>query len=219
MTDRSVARRLAAEYIARGDATGWFEPLYRAAEAGSAAVPWADLRPNPNVVSWAEGHRVDGTALRALKVGCGFGDDAEYLRSRGFSVVAFDIAETAIAVARRRFPASTVEYRALDLFALPADFAGAFDLVLESYTLQVLPEDLRRHATTIIASLVRRGGRLVVVARARDPDDPAGTMPWPLTRDDLLGFTAAGLEEVSFEDYVEAEQPPVRRFRAVYRRA
>jgi SAM-dependent methyltransferase len=219
MTDRSAARRLAGEYLARGDPTGWFESLYRAAEAGTAAVPWADLRPNPNVVSWAEGLRVDGTGLRALKVGCGFGDDAEYLSSLGFSVVAFDIAETAIAVARRRFSTSTVDYRMLDLFALPADLTATFDFVLESYTLQVLPEDLRRRATAIIASLVRRGGRLLLVARGRDQGDPAGSMPWPLTTDDLDGFTTAGLDQVSFEDYVEAEQPPVRRFRAVYRRS
>jgi hypothetical protein len=43
-------------------------------------------------------------------------------------------------------------------------------------------------------------------------------MPWPLTREELGGFVRAGLEELSFEDFVDDETPPVRRFRAVYHR-
>jgi len=43
--DRAFARRLAADSIASGDATGWFETLYAAAERGAATVPWATSRP------------------------------------------------------------------------------------------------------------------------------------------------------------------------------
>jgi hypothetical protein len=45
-------------------------------------------------------------------------------------------------------------------------------------------------------------------------------MPWPLTRSELSGFTATGLEELSFEDLLDLEDPAdpaVRRFRALYK--
>ncbi len=35
---------------------------------------------------------------------------------------------------------------------------------------------------------------------------------------ELGEFVKAGLTDVNFEDYVDAEDPPVRRFRAEYRR-
>jgi hypothetical protein len=45
-------------------------------------------------------------------------------------------------------------------------------------------------------------------------------MPWPLTRSELCAFSAAGLEELSFEDLLDLEDltdPAVRRFRALYK--
>ena len=50
--DRARARRLAAESLERGDAVGWFEELYVAAEGEAAQIPWADLRVNPNLSTW-----------------------------------------------------------------------------------------------------------------------------------------------------------------------
>jgi hypothetical protein len=43
-------------------------------------------------------------------------------------------------------------------------------------------------------------------------------MPWPLKKDELSLFEAQGLRNVSFEDYKDKEDPPVRRFRVTYRR-
>jgi len=66
------------------------------------------------------------------------------------------------------------------------------------------------------AGFVRGGGHLLVIARAREESDPPGEMPWPLTRRELARFTEFGLRELSFEDYVDEETPPVRRFQALY---
>jgi len=41
-------------------------------------------------------------------------------------------------------------------------------------------------------------------------------MPWPLTRGDLDLFSQSGLKLISFEDFFDHEDPPVRRFRAHY---
>lgn len=215
---RTNARRLAAEAIAAGDSVGWFEPLYAGAGDDPAAIQWADLAPNPHLLAWLESADRPGDGATALVVGCGLGDDAEELARRGFVATAFDVAPTAVAWCRRRFPDSPVDYRVADLLAPPAKWAGAFDLVVEVYTLQVLPPAPRRRAVAALAGLVAPGGRLLVVARGRGPADDPGAMPWPLTRDDLAGIAAAGLREASFADFFDAETPPVRRFVAEYRR-
>jgi SAM-dependent methyltransferase len=219
--DRTLARRLAAESLARGDAVGWFETLYRAAGDNAATIPWADLGVNPSLAEWFERQPASQAnqpgANRALVVGCGLGDDAEFLAARGFAVTAFDVSATAVQWCRKRFGQSEVSYVAADLLAPPAEWRGGFDFVFEAYTLQVLPPEVRPQAVRSLVEFLAPGGMLLVIARAREPGDEAGTMPWPLTRDDLAGF-AAGLEVASFEDYFDAEDPPVRRFRAEYRR-
>jgi len=218
MPDRSRARQLAAEYLARGDPTGWFEQLYSEAAAGKATVSWADLQPNPNLLAWWEAHAFENEGKRALKIGCGFGDDAEQLSTWGFATTAFDIAESAIAKCRERFSQSRVAYAVADLLHPRRAWIGQFDFVLESYTLQVLPPHLRSAAMQSAASFVKAGGALLLIARGRDPNDPPGEMPWPLTREELQGLESIGLDIVSFEDLVDLEDPPVRRFLVFCRR-
>jgi len=85
MVQRERARELASDFIERGNPLGWFEPLYREARTNWALVPWADLAPNPHLFA------LEGGGKRALKIGCGLGDDAEQLAAWGFDVVAFYI--------------------------------------------------------------------------------------------------------------------------------
>jgi SAM-dependent methyltransferase len=215
---RARARELAQQALARDDPTGWFEPLYADAKGDPTAIQWADLQPNPHLFAWLADTGVAGAGRRALVVGCGLGDDAEELARRGFAVVAFDVAPTAVAWCRRRFPDSAVDYRVADLLDPPAAWDHAFDLVVEIYTLQVLPPDARARAITTIARFVADGGGVLVVARGRATEDPPGPMPWPLTRRELAGLAATGLTESRFEDFFDDEQPPVRRFRAFFTR-
>jgi len=214
---RAFARRLAAESIAAGEPTAWFERLYAAAEAGDAVVPWADLEPNPMLVDWAKesGHPHGGTAL---VVGCGLGDDAEYLAGLGYRTTAFDVAPTAVAGARRRFPDSPVRYETADLLDPPADWLGAFDLVFESYTVQVLQGAARAAAIGNCGALVAPGGTLLVVARARAESDDPGAMPWPLTRAEIEAFAADDLAVVHLEARNDHEVPPKLRWTASFRR-
>ena len=218
----SVARRkagdLARESLDAGDPTGWFEKLYAQAGGDAGHISWADLAPNPNLVAWLDRERVVGGDRRALEIGCGLGDDAEELARRGFTVTAFDVSPTAVAWCRRRFPASPVHYEIGDVLRPPAEWQGRFAFVLEAYTLQVLPEDVRAGAATRVADFVAPGGELLVIARGRDGGDPPSGLPWPLVRGEFDAFTAAGLRELRFDDFMDAESPPVRRFRVHYRR-
>jgi hypothetical protein len=55
---------------------------------------------------------------------------------------------------------------------------------------------------------------LLVVARGREPEDPPGEMPWPLTRAEVEAIETPELQRVGFDDFLDAEEPPVRRLRA-----
>jgi len=216
--NRATARELSQRYIANGDPMGWFEVLYATAESDLSIIPWADLAPNPNLVSWLEQQDMDGAGHNALEIGCGLGDDAEELSRRGFDTTAFDISPTAISLCCRRFPKSTVRYIVADLFKTPGQWVNRFDFVLESYTLQVLPSNLRKRAIRHMASFVAPSGIIVVIARGREPGEPEGQMPWPITRQEMATFKDVGLTELNFDDYMDNEMPPVYRFRATYQR-
>jgi hypothetical protein len=69
-----------------------------------------------------------------------------------------------------------------------------------------------------VAGCLAPGGTLLVIARGREPGEDPGQMPWPLLREELRHFLACGLREVSLEDYLDNEQPPVRGFRAEFRK-
>ena len=218
MSSRDEVRRLALESINRGDATGWFEELYQRASGDWDRVPWADRAANPFLVEWLRLPATRASGASCLVVGCGLGDDAEVLSEAGFRVVAFDISRTAVEACRSRFPASAVEYVEADALAPPPAWTACFDLVFESYTLQVLPPAARAVATEALAALVAPRGRLLVLCRARDRDDPVGQLPWPLLREELDAFCDHGLVEVSLQSFFDDETPPVRRFRALYQR-
>ncbi|HXE14501.1 MAG TPA: class I SAM-dependent methyltransferase [Bryobacteraceae bacterium] len=216
MENRGRARELAAAYVAKGDPTGWFEQLYREAEAGESVVPWADRQPNPNLIDFWNRHSIPSSKT-ALVIGCGLGDDAEQLAGWGFETTAFDISPAAIEACNRRFPKSRVRYETANLFCPFPQWFANFDFVFESYTLQVLPRALRKEAMKCMACLVKMGGHLLVIARGKDAHEAEGSMPWPLTRDELAELENFGLREISFEDYMDQEKLPVRRFRALYR--
>lgn len=216
---RKSVSELAARHLASGRPTGWFEPLYAAASGDAARIPWADLAPNPGLLGWAARQgSTPPVGARALVVGCGLGDDAEEVARWGTKVVAFDISATAVDWAKRRFPESTVHYEAADLLDTPPAWARAFAFVFEAYTLQSMPQSMRPTAIGRVAGFVAQGGTLLVIARGRDEREDIEGPPWPLAASELEPFEAAGLEVVRFEDYMDDESPPQRRFRVQYER-
>lgn len=215
---RMKARQLAQEALQRGEATSWFDTLYSLAGGNEEAIPWADMVVNRQLASWFDTHDPEAAGKRALVVGCGLGDDAEYLASKDFDVLAFDISETAINWCRQRFPDSQVQYVAADLFETPASWNGVFDFVVEAYMVQALPHSVRAGAIQRIANFVAPRGSLLLICRGREESDPPGNMPWPLTRAEVDSFQLAGLRQVQFEDYPDPADPSVRRFRVLYQR-
>jgi SAM-dependent methyltransferase len=208
--DRTRLRELQAEYDARGDALGWFEALYREAGGNTATIPWADRGPSPHLVSSLGS--TDLAGQRALVVGCGLGDDAMFVASRGADATAFDVSPTAVEWCRKRFPHAPVQWVVANLLEPAIEWRQRFGLVVEINTLQALPKDIRPAAIDAVAGFVAPGGRVLVICRGRDDGDESVGPPWPLTRTELARFGEWGLREISFKNVVDADEEATRRF-------
>jgi SAM-dependent methyltransferase len=208
---------LAARYAAAGDPTGWFEEFYSQAEGDIEKVYWADRAASPRLLDWLACHPGDGSR-RAVVVGCGLGDDAEAMAAAGHRVTAFDIADSAVAMCRARYPDSGVHYQVADLFDHPGAWHHGFDLVYECNTIQILTGDLRVKALRAIAELVAPGGSALVSCRSCGNGEEGNVLPIPLDREEIAGFVRVGLVEVDFGAYDDDQNPPVPHFFAVYER-
>jgi SAM-dependent methyltransferase len=215
---RARARELAAEFADRGDSVGWFDAFYKEAGGDNEQIPWADLEPNKFFKTWADDVGLKGDGRSALVVGCGLGDDAKFLDDIGFNVTAFDISPTAIEWARRLHADTGIEFEVADLFEPPPDWIGSFDFVLEIYTIQPLPMEMRERVIDSIAAFVADDGELVIVTRGREDDEEPIELPWPLSRLDLSRFEANGLKQVDFRIFDGDEDTPVPRWVAQYRK-
>ena len=207
------ANELAAQAYAAGEPTAWFDRLYAEGAAGTTAMPWDRGGPMPVLREWAETVGLRGEGRRAVVVGCGLGADPAYVAELGFSTAGFDLSPTAIAHARDRFPDSGVDFRAADLLDLPVEWRGAFDLVVEIFTLQAVSDPPRTEMAAGVRSLVAPGGTLLLVAFRYDGTTPPESgPPFPLNEDLVRGMATDGLEL----DDLQLLDGPL--WRAVYRR-
>jgi SAM-dependent methyltransferase len=223
---RARAQALARAAVEAGRPTRWFEALYAEASGDASRVPWADLAPNASLAGWTERPGALAGVRTACVVGCGLGDDAEHLAARGVEVTAFDVSPTAIAWAKRVHPRTRVRYEVADLFALPSSWGGAFDLVVEVYTLQALPSRVRREAADAVVSLVAPEGRLFLYTRVRDDgpaapplDERAAGPPWPLGRREVEDLFGALRVEEPLVEIADPDDASIVRAHGVRRRA
>ena len=213
---RERTKQIQTEYAAKGDALGWFDALYKEANGDNERVPWADLEPNKFLVRYAEQTDLHGHNRTALVVGCGLGDDAKFLHDLGFRVTAFDISPTAIEWARKLHSGTNIKFFTADLFDTPKEWFGAFEFVLEVYTIQPLPLEMRPKVIDAIANFVELRGKLLIVTRGRENDEIPLELPWALSRKDLSRFEINQLEQTDFVEMFGDEDEPIRRFVVEY---
>jgi SAM-dependent methyltransferase len=210
------ADELSGEAIGRGEPTAWFDRLYAEGAAGSVSMPWDRTGPHALLEAWTATHAPDGSGRRAAVVGCGLGADAAHLARLGFDTLGFDLSETAVGIARERHGDTGAEFRVVDLLDLPAELVGGFDLVVEIFTLQAIPDPPRTQAASAIRSLVAAGGTLLAVAFRPEGGQPLDQgPPFPLPRETMSGLAVDGLTLVALE---EVADPGGARWRAEYRR-
>ena len=202
----------------------YFESIYADAHGDPARIPWADGRASPALVSWLNvvAPSMIRCGARVAAPGCGLGGDARELIRRGYDVCAFDCSETAVRWAQSLDDENAHCYAQADLYNPPARWRHRFDLVVEVNNLESLTPDLRERTIAAQANLMSPHGRMLVICRGSDhpvalPEGP----PWPMTEAELLAAAAqAGLvPDGEVCSFLDDEEPPVQRIRAVLRRA
>lgn len=137
-------------------------------------TPWDKGRPSPPLTAWAARANPEG---RALVPGCGVGHDVAMLVELGLDALGVDLSPTAVRLAKERYPALESRFVLADLFALPPEWKGAFDWVMEHTCLCALTPDLRQNYARTMRSLLRPGGRLAGIWFIDPEMDPGETGP------------------------------------------
>jgi hypothetical protein len=110
-----------------------------------------------------------------------------------------------------------VQYEVANLLDPPPEWLAApFDLVVEAYTIQALPPGSAERGAAVAMLPDLTAGTLLVIARAREEGEDQGSMPWPLHRGEFQPLFERGMDELLFEDYLDPDDPDVRRFRGTF---
>jgi SAM-dependent methyltransferase len=149
--------------------------------------PWDIGRPQPAIVRLASEGKLAGAVLDA---GCGTGENALYVASRGLSVLGVDVAETALAIARQKAHdrGIDVEFAAADAFHLER-LGRRFDTVLDCGLFHTFDGVERAGYVASLASVTGHDGTVYVLCFS---DEGPDTGPHPISREELKAAFNAG---------------------------
>jgi SAM-dependent methyltransferase len=150
------------------------------AQYQSGPAPWDIGGPQPAIVRVAA---AGGFAGAVLDVGCGSGENALHLASRGLPVLGVDVAETALAIAREkaRDRGVDVEFAMADALELEL-LERTYPTVLDCGLFHTFDGDERQRYVASLASVTRRDGTLHVLCFSAAESD---TGPHPVSRQEL----------------------------------
>jgi SAM-dependent methyltransferase len=143
-------------------------------------APWDIGQPQPAIVRLAsEG----GFAGAVLDAGCGTGENTLHVALLGLSVVGVDVAETALAIARKKATnrGIEVEFAAADAFHLER-LGRRFETVLDCGLFHTFNSDERPGYVASLASITKHDGTLYVLCFR---DDGPDTGPHPVRQEEL----------------------------------
>ncbi len=124
--------------------------------AYEGVAPWDIGRPQRKIMQLEEAGQITGAVL---DVGCGTGENALYLASRGHEVWGVDFTPRAIETARDKAVERHLSVTFLVQDALYLDTLGRrFDTVIDSGLFHALSDEERPYFTRSVAKVLRRGG-------------------------------------------------------------
>jgi SAM-dependent methyltransferase len=143
-------------------------------------APWDTGQPQPAIVRVAaEG----GFAGAVLDAGCGTGDNALHVASLGLPVLGFDVAGTALAIARAKAADRGIEAEFVPADALRLErLERTFQTVLDCGLFHTFDAGERPGYVASLASVTERGGTLYVLCFSDDGPDSG---PHPVSQEDL----------------------------------
>lgn len=204
--------------------TAWFDQQYQRAGDQLEQLPWPTGCASEALVNWlnAVAPSLIRCGARVCVIGCGLGDDARELMSRGYEVTAFDCCAKAVAKAQAADPEHASCYVQADLFQPPLRWRHRFDLVVEANNLCWWNQEMRDAAVSAIADMLSMHGRLLVISPAVEHEfNGHGGPPWPMTERELIDSTSlAGLvADHSVSTFDDESSPTGLRLRASFHRA
>jgi len=168
--------------------------------------PWDIGRPQREFVRLEESGEISGDVL---DVGCGTGENALFLASRGHDVWGVDSAPTAIEIARRK-----AEERNLAATFLVADtlnlheIGRTFDTVIDSGLFHALSDPERSCFVRNLSEVLKPGGTYFMLAFS--DREPGGYGPRRITRTEIQaafsdGWRINGIRAAVFENRTRPE--------------
>lgn len=151
-------------------------------------APWDIGHPQSAIVRLGSEGRFVGTVLDA---GCGTGENSLYVASLGLSVLGVDVAETALALARRkaRDRGLDVDFAIADAFQLER-LGKSFETVLDCGLFHTFDAEERTRYAASVAAVTTRGAVLYVLCFS---DVGVDIGPHPISRADLhAAFSSEG---------------------------
>ena len=177
-----------------------FETLY----AGQA--PWDIGKPHKAFIDVAD--RITGSVLDA---GCGTGDTALFLASRGNQVTGFDFLEEPIRRAKLKAAERGLNVTFLVKDAMTVkDWTERFDNVIDSGLFHVFSDEDRKRYAEGLATVLKPGGRLYLMCFS---DEEPGTQgPRRISKKDLHAAFAQGWDIESIEPTRVETRPDLKEF-------
>lgn len=179
-----------------------FEEFYK------GTAPWDIPGPQPAIVALEESGGVVGSVLDA---GCGTGENAIYLASRGHKVLGVDFVAKAIDRAKTKAAdrKSTARFQVAD--ATELDQLGlTFDSVIDCGLFHTFDDENRPRYVQSVAAAVRPGGRAHILCFS--DKEPPGQGPRRVTEAEIRdafrdGWTVESIEPSRFKttDHPEAQ--------------
>jgi SAM-dependent methyltransferase len=160
-----------------------FESAYR-----NGVPPWDIGRPQPAIVRLADQGLIAG---QVIDLGCGTGENALYLASRGLTVVGVDAAPTAIARAQEkaRLRSTEATFLVADALALEA-LERTFDVGIDCGLFHTFSDADRARFGRSLQRILRAGARYVVLCFSENQPGEFG--PRRVTQAEIRATFAAG---------------------------
>jgi len=157
-------------------------------------APWDIGEPQPVIVRLASEGRFSGTVLDA---GCGTGENALHLASLGLKVVGVDVAETALAMARKKAVdrGLEVEFAAADALHLER-LARRFETVIDCGLFHSFNAGERAEYVASLASVTESDGTVFVLCFS---DVGPDTGPHPVSEQELRTAFGNGWSVIAIE--------------------
>jgi len=170
--------------------------------------PWDIGRPQREIVRLEESGKISGDVL---DVGCGTGENALYLASRGHEVWGVDSAPSAIAIARRKAEERglTVTFLVQDTLNLH-EIERTFDTVIDIGLFHTLSDPERPCFVRNLSKVLKPGGNYFMLAFSER--EPGGYGPRRITQKEIRAAFSDGwrineIQATIFESRTRAEGP------------